>query len=479
MNAEINAAFAQDGLTSDERAQKREWQDIQDALKISLAKANAANASKDYSSADYHTKEVEAIMKQATDYYAATKDLRARYNENLTPSEKAQQLQTQINDIKTQIETEAIKNEEKAYAEYAGQNMSVAQARVGDIELQAKFGERKLIAKENALLRELGLEQEAQKMEQASIEKQLSWLADDYAVAQKVEDRITASEEKVYEKAQSLEKEAKDTLITILDGLQGTNPSEMSQESIAQLQTLAARSGIPYNLVEEALKTQYQKSSFDQAIQLATQTRLSGGGASTVGTVTEQLYSGLSSSTATAVRAKVGKFSTEPLVQNFATIQDGYNFASSLSDTTKNPADDQALIYSLAKALDPGSVVREGEYATAQKYAQSWIQAYGKGIEQALAGTGFLSETARKNIKATIKQKYESSQRSYDQIVKSYETGINNLTGRGDGSQFLTDYVTPEQTQKYEPGTTFANDGILYLVGDDGETITPIANYAG
>ena len=274
MNAEINAAFAQDGLTSDERAQKREWQDIQDALKISLAKANAANASKDYSSADYHTKEAEAIMKQATDYYAATKDLRARYNENLTPSEKAQQLQTQINDIKTQIETEAIKNEEKAYAEYAGQNMSVAQARVGDIELQAKFAERKLLARENTLLRELGLEQEAQKMEQASIEKQLSWLADDYAVAQKVEDRITASEEKVYERAQLLEKDAKDTLITILDGMSGIDPSTLSPETKKQLEDMSARAGIDFNLVTTALETQHNRQVFDDALKLSQEARL-------------------------------------------------------------------------------------------------------------------------------------------------------------------------------------------------------------
>lgn len=165
------------------------------------------------------------------------------------------------------------------------------------------------------------------------------------------------------------------------------------------------------------------------------------------GTVSnDQLYSGLSTQTSTAVRSRVTKFSTEPVVQNFSTIQDGYNFASSLSNTTKNPADDQALIYSLAKTLDPGSVVREGEYATAQKYSQSWIAAYGAGVSQALAGTGFLSEQARKNIKETIKQRYEASKTSYNQVVTSYTGGINALTGRNDGSKFLTDYVTPTST---------------------------------
>lgn len=166
----------------------------------------------------------------------------------------------------------------------------------------------------------------------------------------------------------------------------------------------------------------------------------SGGGAS------EQLYSGLSSGTATAVRSKVGKFSSEPIVQNFATIQEGYNFAQSIDTKTTNPADDQALIYSLAKALDPGSVVREGEYATAQKYAQSWVAAFGKGVEQALLGNGFLSETARNNIKTTIGQKYKSSQVSYDNVFTQYEKNINSLTGRNDGKAFLVDYQTPTQS---------------------------------
>jgi hypothetical protein len=155
-----------------------------------------------------------------------------------------------------------------------------------------------------------------------------------------------------------------------------------------------------------------------------------------------QLYAGLSSATATAVRAQVNAFKSEPTVQNFAVIQEGHDFAASLSNTTKNPADDQALIYALAKALDPGSVVREGEYATAQKYSQSWISAYGKGVSQAINGTGFLSEEARRNIKETIKQKYLASKKSYDNLYNQYLTGIGKLTGRGDGTSFLRDYST-------------------------------------
>lgn len=172
-----------------------------------------------------------------------------------------------------------------------------------------------------------------------------------------------------------------------------------------------------------------------------------------------QLYNGLSAHTSTAVRARVSKYATDNTIQNFSTVQDGYNFANSLDTNTKNPADDQALIYSLAKALDPGSVVREGEYATAQKYAQSWVTAYGTGVNQALLGTGFLSTTARENIKKTITEKYNSQKVSYDQTRKSYIEGINSLTGRADGEKFITEYQTPDTASGATGGKVLVKDG--------------------
>jgi hypothetical protein len=165
-----------------------------------------------------------------------------------------------------------------------------------------------------------------------------------------------------------------------------------------------------------------------------------------------QLYSGLSSATATAVRSQVSAFKTEPSITNFSVIQEAKNFVDSISPNTTNPADDQALIYSLAKVLDPNSVVREGEYATAQKYAQSWVNSFGKSVTQAIAGTGFLSETARKNIRDTITSKYNASVKSYDNVYSQYTNSINSLTGRDDGEKFMKDYkiATPSIVPKVD-----------------------------
>ena len=138
------------------------------------------------------------------------------------------------------------------------------------------------------------------------------------------------------------------------------------------------------------------------------------------------------------VNSIASAFDNEPIVKNFNVIAEGKAFVDSLPTKTVNPADDQALIYALAKALDPNSVVREGEYATAQKYSQSWIKAYGSGVKQAVAGTGFLSETARKNIKDTINSRYQASLKNYNNVRNEYQRQIDDA--RAGIPRTITDY---------------------------------------
>lgn len=128
----------------------------------------------------------------------------------------------------------------------------------------------------------------------------------------------------------------------------------------------------------------------------------------------------------TTVNQIRGNFDNEQVVKNFNVIAEGKQFVDSLPNDSKNPVDHQALIYALAKALDPNSVVREGEYATAQKYAQSWAKSFGKSVTQAISGTGFLSQDAIKNIKATINSRYLASKKNYDNVASEYQRQIND-----------------------------------------------------
>lgn len=162
----------------------------------------------------------------------------------------------------------------------------------------------------------------------------------------------------------------------------------------------------------------------------------------------------------TKVQTVANQFDNEQVVKNFNVLSESNAFIQNISNTTTNPSDDQALVYSLAKALDPTSAVREGEYATVQKYSQSLVKSYGKSVLQAAAGTGFLSEEARKNIKATIQARYNAALNNYQNVYNEYARRINNLTGRTNGSDYLTQYSyapmsSENQNQSRPPLSSF------------------------
>jgi len=142
----------------------------------------------------------------------------------------------------------------------------------------------------------------------------------------------------------------------------------------------------------------------------------------------------------TAVNSMMRAFDGLPIVKTVQKQAEAVSFADSLDINTKNPADDQALIYAFAKAMDPESVVREGEYATVQKYAQSWANNFGFNAQRIFSNVAFLTPQARANMKATIRSKYNSGKSQYDNVRRSYEAKINKITGRGDGGDYLTDY---------------------------------------
>lgn len=134
-------------------------------------------------------------------------------------------------------------------------------------------------------------------------------------------------------------------------------------------------------------------------------------------------------------------FDSQQIVKTTQKMAEAVSFASSLDPNTKNPADDQALIYAFAKAMDPDSVVREGEYATVQKYAQSWAQTFGFNAARVFSNTAFLTPQARTNMKTTIQKKYAAGKAQYDNVRSSYVKKINKTTGHQDGEDYLIDYA--------------------------------------
>jgi hypothetical protein len=150
--------------------------------------------------------------------------------------------------------------------------------------------------------------------------------------------------------------------------------------------------------------------------------------------------SGLPTRVQARVNALVNDYQGESITKSYKKVAESVEFIKSLDVNTKNPADDQALIYAFAKAMDPESVVREGEYATVQKYAQSWADKFGFDAKRVFSNTSFLTPQARANMKKTITGKAESARTQYRAIKAQYVKQINRTTGAWDGAEYLVDY---------------------------------------
>jgi hypothetical protein len=131
------------------------------------------------------------------------------------------------------------------------------------------------------------------------------------------------------------------------------------------------------------------------------------------------------------------QFDRNPLVRRTQIVAEGYNFVRSLPDDVSKGltgTDAQAMIYAFAKAMDPDSVVREGEYATVQKYSQDWLSKFGFDVKRVFSPDGFLTAEAVANMKATIGDKYAVTRATYDNYKKEMDTKINSPQG------YLIDY---------------------------------------
>lgn len=150
----------------------------------------------------------------------------------------------------------------------------------------------------------------------------------------------------------------------------------------------------------------------------------------------------------TSVRSIAGAFDSEPTVKRFGQLQEANSFVQSLDPNTQSASDDQGLVYAFAKAMDPDSAVREGEYATVQKYAQSWASTFSFDAQRVVDGVEFLTPEARINLKNAINSKYMATKKSYDKVYDEYGRRINETANVNNGTKYLTQYALPTSTKE-------------------------------
>lgn len=153
------------------------------------------------------------------------------------------------------------------------------------------------------------------------------------------------------------------------------------------------------------------------------------------------IYDMLDFRTANAVLAEANKFETSDITKKYNAVVDATNVINGFDPNTKNPADHQALVYAFAKALDPDSVVREGEYATIKKYSQGLASQYKGELNQAINGSGFLSPEAISGIQKTVNQNYTSRLPQYQNAQAQTAAMIDRIAGQPVAHLVMTDYT--------------------------------------
>ena len=129
----------------------------------------------------------------------------------------------------------------------------------------------------------------------------------------------------------------------------------------------------------------------------------------------------------TAIDRVSDDYRQDPIVKQYTTAGPGWSFLSSIDPNTTNPSDDIGAIYAFAKIMDPESVVREGEYATVQKYAQSWAEQFGFTAARIFSNTKFLTTQALKNMQATAGAKFRALETAHAGAKKTYEARFSDL----------------------------------------------------
>lgn len=354
-----------------------------------------------------------------------------KYKQNILDlSNKSQaeiDLENKIADIrnKADLEKQAVKEYKNALPS-EGISSSAIQGRSLDVERQANLKLERLALEEQNLLNRLGIATENRTSQLEGFKTAYSFGQDLFSNYFQIQNNLRQERNDFYQKVQNLRQDQISTLNTILGQLQGVDFTDLDYSSQLQIQKLSNQLGVPINVIEQGLKVGKDQYELDRLTKEANNIK-----SGEIGGLTQAQIN-------STVNQIAGSFDNEPIVKNYNVLSEAKAFVDSLSNDTQNPSDDQGLMYALAKALDPNSVVREGEYATVQKYSQSLVSAYGKSVNQAIAGTGFLSQTARNNIKETINSRYQASLNNYQNVYNEYQRRINDV--KSGNLNTLTDY---------------------------------------
>jgi hypothetical protein len=198
-------------------------------------------------------------------------------------------------------------------------------------------------------------------------------------------------------------------------------------------------------------------------------------------------YGGLTEEQLKTVNSLNQQFSQQQIVKDFNVITEKKESIENIMRMGVGGPGDLASIFEFMKLLDPTSVVREAEYASAAKSGNifsGWAAKFNGYLKEE---GGFLPESVLRSFLKIADEKFEVKKKQYDNLRSQYGNSVNLMTGKGDGEKYIMDFSIPEtgtQGTGSETGTyynEFTQDGrnyvqegnTLYLVNPD-ETLMEV-----
>ena len=141
------------------------------------------------------------------------------------------------------------------------------------------------------------------------------------------------------------------------------------------------------------------------------------------------LQGGINQKTIIRADAKVREFLQLPAVKKYQEVAEIEDYVKAFPVDAANAADDYTLLVTLAKAVDPASVAREGEVKAASNSAQSILDSFQIRAESVLNRSRGLTTPARRAIIKAIESKISPNIKSYTNVRNTYKAIIGNLPG--------------------------------------------------
>jgi hypothetical protein len=345
---------------------------------------------------------------------AELKNARTGFVDNLAMTGTEKDLKSRLNTLRTERKLMPIELRQEGIS-------------AGGIEGRTIEDERVRTIQESNLLAEIGLEQEARKMKGEAIENQINFIKDDIELQNKIQENLTAQENKILEQARNMRKDSISAMSDIIDSFKGLAFTDLDVESQSEILNTAKQFGIPPVLLAEAMANAKRQQVFDNALKFTS----------------GQSTAGLSSKQQTIVNNVSTQFQNAPITKLFNEVLNKKSGIDLIIQNGVGGPADLALVFEFMKGLDPTSVVRETEYETAAKSGNIFKGAFAKFNGYFKDEGGFLPDNVKKQFQNLVNQKYSAAEKQYDNLRDQSAKQINKRAGVEDGEDYLIDYKIP------------------------------------